>query len=49
MRKKNNKSTPDVFQLDVKMRVLNLVDDETHSYGMTLLTDETPNEDDFHN
>ena len=48
-RKAMDKKTPDVYKLDLKTRVLALIDDQTHSFGMTLLTDDGLNDDDFEN
>ena len=34
--------TPKVRQLHIEARIIDLVDDKTHSFGMTILTDNGP-------
>lgn len=47
-RKNDNESSgPEVFILDMKERVLNLVNDEDHAFGMILLTDDGDKNKDY--
>ena len=47
LERKQDSNELNVYKLDIKARVIKLVDDKTHAFGMTLLTDDGPTGADF--